>query len=308
MLAEPLDRRHAVERELFLRATIGRVLPSTRQLVDALREVTFEKGTIIYAAGTLADEIFFIMHGRVGLSKPGGLEHEFGPGSVVGILDVEQGRARARTAVALSDVEALVLRAEDRLELLEDSFEHTRAVIRLSAARIDGLARDQNVEPVSRESSRMHRPLLLIEKVFTLRDTAAFRKASIQSLVRLAPAADELRIAAGEMLFEVGAARGLLYVVVSGQVDVQGGNTPVHARFGEASLLGAGAAFGDALSWARAWAVTETVLLRFREEDFYDVMEDHFELARSVLGYLSAENERRLDDVEQAALAFPGPG
>jgi hypothetical protein len=38
------------------------------------------------------------------------------------------------------------------------------------------------------------------------------------------------------------------------------------------------------------------------------VMEDHFELARSVLGYLSAENERRLDDVEQAALAFPGAG
>jgi CRP-like cAMP-binding protein len=308
MLAEPLGRRHAVERELFLRSTIGRALPSTRQLVEALREVTFEKGTIIYAAGTLADEIFFIVHGRVGLSKPGGVEHEFGPGSVVGILDVEQGRARARSAVALSDVEALVLRAEDRLELLEDSFEHTRAVIRLSAARIDGLARDQNLEPVAGESSRPHRPLLLIERVFTLRDTAAFRKASIQSLVRLAPAADELRLSAGETLFEVGAARGVLYVVVAGQIDVQGSDAPVHARFGEASLLAAGAAFGDALSRMRAWAVTDAVLLRIREEDFYDVMEDHFELARSVLGYLSAENERRLEDVEEAALALPPPG
>jgi hypothetical protein len=32
------------------------------------------------------------------------------------------------------------------------------------------------------------------------------------------------------------------------------------------------------------------------------VMEDHFELARSVLSYQASENERALDDAEQARL------
>jgi len=41
------------------------------------------------------------------------------------------------------------------------------------------------------------------------------------------------------------------------------------------------------------------VVLRLREEDFYDVMEDHFDLARSALSYLASENERRLDEAER---------
>jgi CRP-like cAMP-binding protein len=304
MLAEPIGRqsdRDRVERELFLRATVGRNLPSTRELAELLRDVSFEKGSLIYREGEPADEIFFVRRGRVGLARAGGPQREFGPGSVIGIFDVEQDQPRARSALALTDVELLALSSEDRLELLEDSFEHTRALIRMTAARLDELGRygGATLEPGETLAPKPE-PLLLIERVFTLRDTPAFRKASIQALVSLAPAADELRLGAGERLFERGEAREVLYVVVAGCLELEYADGQ-HQRFGGASLLGGGAAFGAALSRQTARALTPAVVLRMREEDFYDVMEDHFELARSVKSYQAAEHEGWLDDSERTA-------
>src|SRR6185295_8883202 len=124
MLAEPIGRhreRDRVERELFLRSTIGRNLPSTRELAELMRDVAFEAGALIYREGDAADEIYFVLRGTVALFKPGGPRHEYGPGSVIGIFDVEQDKPRARSALAVSDVALLALSSEDRLELLEDS-------------------------------------------------------------------------------------------------------------------------------------------------------------------------------------------
>jgi CRP-like cAMP-binding protein len=310
MQAEPIGRlsdRDRIERELFLRSTIGRNLPSARELAELLSDVAFQAGQVVYREGDPSDEIYFVRRGTVGLSRAG-VVHEFGPGSVIGILDVEQDKPHARTATALTDVELLSLSSEDRLELLEDSFEHTRSLIRMTASRLDESGRrgGAEVDPTVSLAPKPE-PLLLIERVFTLRDTPAFRKASIQALVSLAPSADEIRLAASELLFERGEARGVLFVVVAGCLELQGSELGApqaggaRHRYGSASLLGGGPAFGDALTRHGARALTPAVVLRIREEDFYDVMEDHFDLARSVLSYLAFENERRLSEAE------PGP-
>jgi CRP-like cAMP-binding protein len=315
MQAEPVGRqtdRDRVERELFLRTTIGRdlfagtprtpALPSARELAELLRDVAFDAGEVIYREGDAADEIYFVRRGKVGLSR-GGVVHEFGPGSVIGILDVEQDKPRARTATALTDVELLSLSSEERLELLEDSFEHTRSLIRMTATRLDESSRYGGAE-IELASTLAPKPeaLLLIERVFTLRDTPAFRKASIQALVSLAPSADEVRLAAEELLFERGEARGVLFVVVAGCLELDGSSPSAEGgrhRYGAASLLGGGPSFAEALARQSARAVTPAVVLRVREEDFYDVMEDHFDLARSVLSFLASETERRLDEAER---------
>jgi CRP-like cAMP-binding protein len=64
--------------------------------------------------------------------------------------------------------------------------------------------------------------------------------------------------------------------------------------------VGGGAALGDCLLRQSARALTPAVVLRIREEDLYDVMEDHFELARSVMRYLSTEHEQQLEAAEAA--------
>ncbi|HKO89608.1 MAG TPA: cyclic nucleotide-binding domain-containing protein, partial [Polyangiaceae bacterium] len=276
-------------------------LPSARELAELLRDGFFEAGTVLYEEGSASDQIYFIVRGKVSSSRQGGVVHEFGPGSVLGVIDMQQDRPHVRSAVALTDVEALVLSAEDRLELLEDSFEHTRGMIRMNAERLTdtGYAPDERGDPGPTLAPKPE-PLLLIERVFTLRDTPAFRKASIQALVSLAPSAEELRLAAGELLFELGEAKQVFYVVVAGSVELEWPGLG-RACFRAASLLGGGGAFADGLARQRARATTAAVVLRVREEDFYDVMEDHFELARSVLSYLAGEHDRRLIALEEAA-------
>jgi CRP-like cAMP-binding protein len=138
------------------------------------------------------------------------------------------------------------------------------------------------------------------------------------------------------LLFEHGEARGVLFVVVAGCLELErspssGGNLLPEAlhpeallpeapppqarhpegerhRYGSASLLGGGPSLADALARQSARAVTPAVVLRVREEDVYDVMEDHFDLARSVLSFLASENERRLDEAERAPDPQKGRG
>ena len=55
--------------------------------------------------------------------------------------------------------------------------------------------------------------------------------------------------------------------------------------------LGGGmAAQGEHQFFARA--LTDSVVLRIREEDWFDVMEDHFDVARSAFRYMATERGR----------------
>src|SRR3954454_1758129 len=71
MQAEPIgveSDRDRIERELFLRTTIGRNLPSARELAELLRPVVFDAGEVIYREGDASDEMYFVRRGKVELS------------------------------------------------------------------------------------------------------------------------------------------------------------------------------------------------------------------------------------------------
>jgi CRP-like cAMP-binding protein len=311
MRAEPTDRRNAVEREIFLRSmALGR--PPSRDnmhLGDNMAEVFFEAGSLIYEVGSAADEIYFIVRGTVELSKEGLPARTLGPRSVVGILNAIQEVPHDRTATAVSDVEALVLRNEDRLDMMEDDFEYTRGVILFTAANLQELTLELPnggfEEPADPGPPPEAGALPLIERVLTLRDVAAFHAASIETLVSLAKAGDEIRVGAGETLFRAGEISGAFFVVARGVLELQRSSPPGDARFGPASIAGGIPALGDVERLYSARALHDCVLLRFREVDFFDLMEDHFELARSVLSYIAAQRVRVVDQIEERKRAAP---
>lgn len=306
----------AVERELFLRSMmLGRPLASgARQLGRGMREQFYEAGSVIYELGTPADDVFFIVQGTVRMSAPGVPDWEFGANSVVGTVDADLDRPRTRTAVAVTDVEALALSNDDRLEVLEDNFEQARAMIRFVSERLHDLSLqlpDGGVEPspeVDFDSGDGSEPLPLVERVLTLREVALFSRASIQALVSLAPYLEEVRLAAGEVLFQLGETRDVFFVVARGLIELERVSPPGLARFGPASLVGGTAALGDIEHRYSARAVIDSVVLRVREEDFFDVMEDHFDLARSVFADLAIQRERLLNLVELSKAAGVGKG
>jgi CRP-like cAMP-binding protein len=311
MNSERNEPRHVAEREIFLRSmALGRApTGDNRRLGEAMTEAFFAAGSVLYEAGDPSDEVFFIVSGEVELRKEGSAPRRFDATSVIGVLDASREAPYERTAVALTDVEALVLRNEDRIDLFEDSFEYTREVILFTAAALHELTLQLpslgvvSSDAAGEEAGPVASPLPLVERVLTLRDVQAFANASIQTLLSLAPAALEVRIAQGETLFRAGEVRAVFYVVVSGCIELRREHPPGVARFGPATLVGGVPAIGDAERLYSAHALRDSVLLCFREVDFFDVMEDHFELARCVLAFIASERVRVVDELEARAPA-----
>src|SRR6185369_2741812 len=82
------------------------------------------------------------------------------------------------------------------------------------------------------------------------------------------------------------------------------------ADFDAPAIPGGCAAFGPADEEYTLRAVTPSLVLRFREEDFYDVLEDHFDVLRGILAALAEEREKVMNERRRrgltASLALPG--
>jgi CRP-like cAMP-binding protein len=92
-------------------------------------------------------------------------------------------------------------------------------------------------------------------------------------------------------LFPEGGAGSNLYFVADGVVELR------HEKYGLRLLHSAGSVVAGAAVLGRdvqnyaASTVTPTVLLRIRDEDFFDLAEEHFGLTRAALAYLVGERE-----------------
>jgi CRP/FNR family transcriptional regulator, cyclic AMP receptor protein len=221
---------------------------------------------------------------------------------VVGTLDANRERPHTRTSRALSDVEALVLSNDDRLEVLEDNFEQSRTLILFMAERLYQLTAQlpgtDSVRELDYASCPARDPLPLVERVLTLREVPIFSRCGIQALVSLSPYVEELHLAPGELLFERSTTRGSFCMVASGSVELERAQPHGISHFGIGTLVGGAAALADIERDERARALSDSVVLRVRLEEFFDVMEDHFDLARSVFAYLAAERERVMNLIE----------
>lgn len=313
MPVEDEDRSRRVQRELFLRAftPAGPSAAAARQLAQVITDVYFPAGATLYREGDEAAEMYFIVRGRVSCETRGEEPWLFEPGDVVGVFDVNLERPRSRTAVALTDVSAMMLSAEDFFEVQEDNFEYTRQLswqlakslheICLTLPPTGGFPAPGASDWELAEGLEMN----LVERIVVLRDADPFLGASVQSLVRLAAHFEVVRLAEGEVLFEPGTAKKELYLVACGQVEIERQRDPViRARFGTGSLVCGYPALGDIELEYRAWAATpQAIVLRASEDDLIDVMEDHYDVVRSIMRGMTRERERLMIERSRHNLA-----
>src|SRR5687768_4356614 len=106
-----MSREGLVYRELFLRSFFPVKAPErvTNQLVTTMRDVDFPQGTVIFRAGDPPDQLFFIADGTVRLEAEGEKPWVFETASIIGILDAGLQRPHKRSAVAATDVHAIVI-------------------------------------------------------------------------------------------------------------------------------------------------------------------------------------------------------
>ena len=289
------EARLGVERLLFLRS-LSAARPGgveALQLAAAMRDVYFKRGQRLFAAGEPSGDIFFVVAGAVRMEASGVEPWEFEAPAVVGALDSFAGGRRTRTGLATRETHALVLAHTDWLAVLEEHFDFARdSVVRRSAALLRmhlGIPEDGGYRAVEAPGSPPATRLGLVERTLALQELPALQAAGVQATLRLAELCEELELEPEQVLFREGEEAEAIDLVAGGVIAIAGGAPPLRAAFGRGSLVGGAAAIGAPRQAFTARAAGRAVVLRVRKDDLFDVMEDHFELTRALLGEINAE-------------------
>lgn len=310
-MPDRVDRSSRIEKELFLRSLqMARFGDVADAMAARVRSLSFPAGATLYREGEAAREIFFVRRGEVALRKAGEEPWTLGERTVVGVLDVMQDRARDRTAVAVTDTQVLAVSAEDWFDVFEDNFETTRHAVTGVAHSLHELGLKLPPTggfppPVPDDTeARAIRALDQVERIITLRAAPLLARANVQPLTGLAALVEERRLGAGETLFRLGEPSGSFFLVVRGLVEIAREDPVVRAGFGPGQVVGG---YGAIALPAHPWSAIARIpsqVFRVGLEEYFDLMEDHFELARSVLAEMAGAREhvmRRIAEREQLA-------
>ena len=297
--AEAFSQR--IERELFVRRMTWTAMTENQitQWSSHFRDVVFYRGDTIYAEGTASDHIYFFSEGDVELSSPEHDSWRFTGTSVIGILDAIIDRPHSRTATAMSDVKGVVLRTDDYFDFYEDNSDLTQLSLAGNAANLHAqfLAYPEPEQLLTGPSEttlvQTHdHALSLVERLLVIRGMHLFNRAPTQALVTLAATAREAKFAAGEVLFRQGDPSTVIWMIASGRVVAARETPRVRTVRGPGDLVENIAAFGSNERQYTATAESEVTVLLVDKEDLLDRIEEHFDLARSIMSYLGLERER----------------
>lgn len=289
-----------VKRELILRSLFP-TMPIAAQLrfIELLDDLELAAGELAFAQGEPPDRFLFLTEGRVALESEGRPSIEFSGFSVVGVVDAVLDRPRARNCRALVPSKALVIRSADWFDLLEDNAEIARAATKNFATNLHVLWQQFAQRLPQGSEAPPGAPLSELDtydKILTLRRASFLRRAGMQAIASLATVADSITLRAGQSLFDVGNDGSDFYIVARGLVEVSHGSG-FHFTHDAGDLVGGPAAFCNALPLYAAKAVTDAVVLRIPQQEFYDQAEEHGRLVRGALAFLASE----LEDLQAVA-------
>lgn len=283
-----------LQREILLRSMFPTMPVSAHiRFVELLEDVEYEAGALLFDVGDAPDRFVFLVEGRVAMEREGERPWEFVPLALVGIIDGILQRPRTRSCRALTASKGMFIRMTDWFDMLEDNGQIARAVIRNFATQLHERWRQmaqrlpQRSEP---PPGILPSKLETYDKILALRQASFLRQAGMQAIVSLATVAETLTLREGQTLFDVGAPDENLYIVARGLVELAHG-TDFRFCHDPGDLIGGATALCRALPSYSARAVTDAIVLRIAEQDFYDQAEEHARLTRGTLIYLVSELE-----------------
>lgn len=283
-----------VKRELLLRSLFPAMPAAVHvRFIELLEDLELAAGQLAFAQGDPPDRFLFLTEGRVALESEGMQSIEFAGVAVVGVVDAVLERPRLRACRALVPSKALVIRSADWFDLLEDNAEVARAATRNFATQLHALWQQLAKRlPQNSIPPRGIRPAALdtYDKIVALRQADFLRRAGMQAVASLAAVAETVVLNASESLFEVGNDGEDFYVVATGLVELSHGSG-LHFVHDAGDLVGGPAPFCNALPSYSARALSDSIVLRIQQQEFYDQAEEHGRLLRGTLAYLASELE-----------------
>ena len=124
--------------------------------------------------------------------------------------------------------------------------------------------------------------MLLIEKVLLLKNSAIFQHCREMDLVDIGSICTEEQVDPGVTIFNKGDAGNCMYFIYTGTVSIHDGEHQLalladNEIFGELSLL------DSENRSASATSVTECILLKIEQEQFYDVVATNTDILKGIM-------------------------
>jgi len=273
----------------------------TDRLTAMLEEEECAPGERIYSEGEPPDHFYMLRQGRLEFLKRERPAEIVEAPRAFGMIDALIERPRTTSAVAASAVQLLRIPSDAWFELLEDSFELARTSV-LALARATAAVEERvwahgtpPTPPPPPTLDDPSGPLDIVQRVALLMHTPVFRGVGVQPVSDLAAAAEEVQFAAGEHLFERGSCDRIL-VVHEGCVEADRRDPHVTWQGGAGQVVCESVCFGAVASSWEARATVRTRAISFGIDDWFDVLQENFEMVRATLATFARERERLLTE------------
>lgn len=124
--------------------------------------------------------------------------------------------------------------------------------------------------------------MLIIEKVLLLKNSSIFQNCSETDLIEIASICHENHVEKGIQIFKKSDPGNCVYFIYKGSVSIHDGEHQLamlteNELFGELSLLDS-----EARS-ASATALSDCILLKIKQEDFYDVVATNTDILKGIM-------------------------
>jgi CRP-like cAMP-binding protein len=288
-------------------------LPAERiaMLTEYANEELIGAGTVFQHAGVPVEMLRVVVEGDVSSELPDGKKFQMGPDSVIGVFEFFSGNSRA-AFIAVTDVVALAIPTTAIRDIMDEHFDVVVHILRglgrtliralAMAPTLSGSAAAPILEPHEHDLKEFGE----VERILALRDTLAFKGASVDALAAVARGTRVVTYKKGDYLWGDKDSATWLGVIVHGVVECATSIRPERFYFSEKgpSAVGFLDTLADDQRWYSALAMTDIVILVIQKDDLFDTLEDHFEMTLACLAAFSVFSTRIVDSLH--GFGLPG--
>ena len=255
-------------------------------IAEYARERRFRTGDQIHAENAPVDHIYFLIHGRVELSRGGKVAQVIDAPGAVGVLSALARDPNGRRALATTDILALEIPATAFLANLEEDFGLLRNSLRVLAGKALESRGNLPINPARAPAAETgplpdHVPTLC-ERIIGLRSGGPFVNANMDAVFEIARRMHFKRFEPGELLFDLGEPSTCSIRINYGRVRCTS-KQGEHVDVGYTNVLGALDGWAGRPRSYSARAETRVDSFVTGLEDFLSVLEMHPALALGML-------------------------
>ncbi|MBK8937499.1 MAG: cyclic nucleotide-binding domain-containing protein [Polyangiaceae bacterium] len=251
-------------------------------LAEEARLSLARRGAVLFHEGEALDRVYFLAEGSVRVRRGAASSTVTAPAEL-GLTSLFAGLEQAKEAVAVTDATLIELPASVVLASFYESPSIARNTIRMAARAL--LARRGNLPVAPGEAPAevapgeyLDRTPTLVEKMLVMRRSPVWAHASLDAVAELCRHLEELRVPAGELLWDIGAPSDQSYRLEHGIVRCENAKGEV-ARVGGGHLIGGLDALAGLPRAYRALTEVPCIFFRIRASTQLAILEVHPQMA-----------------------------